>query len=111
MNRRTFLTALGLGSATIVVSCASDDDASPDGSERATVASSTSVPDVSTPASPLTTDSFGVGVASGDPTPTSVILWTRLLTELTEPVDVKWEVATDAEFTEPVGAGIVPAAP
>ena len=111
MNRRTFLTALGLGSATIIVSCASDDDASPDGSERATVASSTSVPEVSTPASPLTTDPFGEGVASGDPTPTSVILWTRLLTELTEPVDVKWEVATDADFTEPVGAGIVPATP
>ncbi len=110
MDRRTFLTALGLGGATVVVSCSSDDSASTgDGTAGSTtVATSTNV---STPASPLTSDPFGLGVASGDPLPTSVILWTRLLTELEEPVDVKWEIAADEAFDDVVAAGIVSAEP
>ena len=47
-------------------------------------------------------------MASGDPLPDAVVLWTRLLP--TDPlpdtdVDVEWEVATDAELTDVVAAG------
>ena len=56
----------------------------------------------------VTSDPFTLGVASGDPLPDAVILWTRLLP--TDPlpdtdVDVEWEVATDAEFTDVIAAG------
>ena len=111
MNRRTFLTALGLGGATVVVSCSSDDrDASNDRtSKRVDVGSSPA--DVPVPDAPLTADPFTLGVASGDPDPTSVILWTRLVTELTDPVDVKWEVAADDAFDRVLAAGVVSATP
>ncbi|RXJ73689.1 alkaline phosphatase [Veronia nyctiphanis] len=42
--------------------------------------------------------SFQHGIASGDPTQTAIILWTRVTTEASE-VNVKWEIATDADFT------------
>src|SRR5574341_1538075 len=49
---------------------------------------------------------FTLGVASGDPRPDRVILWTRLAPSPLEPAggmppepfDVKWEVATDERF-------------
>ena len=60
-------------------------------------------------------DLFPLGVASGDPTATSMILWTRLLTP--DPnvplpatdVAVDWEVATDQAFTTVVANGTAPA--
>jgi alkaline phosphatase D len=55
-------------------------------------------------------DPFTLGVASGDPTPDGVVLWTRLApTPLAEdglggmpsrPVEVAWEVATDESFRQ-----------
>ncbi|WP_026196063.1 alkaline phosphatase D family protein [Corynebacterium lubricantis] len=61
-------------------------------------------------------DEYGVfmhGVASGDPLPASVILWTRVTPEpgalpgsqLGGPVQVDWEVAVDPEFTQVVRRG------
>jgi len=57
---------------------------------------------------------FPLGVASGDPTPTSVILWTRLLapgaTALPDgDIAVDWSVATDESFTTIVASGTAPA--
>ncbi len=58
---------------------------------------------------------FGLGVASGDPTATGVVLWTRLLAPTPGPalagtdVAVDWEVATDAAFTTVVASGTAPA--
>jgi alkaline phosphatase D len=54
----------------------------------------------------LTSDPFLLGVASGDPLPTSVLLWTRLAPTLLEPgngmpaerVHVTWELAHDERF-------------
>lgn len=40
---------------------------------------------------------FNEGVASGDPLPTAVILWTRV-TSTDASVDVKWEISTSREF-------------
>ncbi|MGW7369369.1 alkaline phosphatase D family protein [Streptomyces sp. NPDC054841] len=55
----------------------------------------------------LTEDPFTLGVASGDPLPGSVLLWTRLATRPYEPdsglpdarIQVRWELAHDARFT------------
>ncbi|HWN69354.1 MAG TPA: alkaline phosphatase D family protein [Haliangium sp.] len=53
---------------------------------------------------------FSLSVASGDPSPTGVVLWTRI-----DPLayradeDLYFEVAQDAAFTLPVFEGLVPA--
>ncbi|HET9758590.1 MAG TPA: alkaline phosphatase D family protein [Nocardioidaceae bacterium] len=62
-------------------------------------------------------DPFTLGVASGDPTPDGVLLWTRLAPAPLTPdggmpahdVRVLWQVATDERFTDVVRAGSVAA--
>jgi alkaline phosphatase D len=61
---------------------------------------------------------FKLGVASGDPTPTGVVLWTRLAPDPMEgggmppvPVDVQWEVAEDDKMKQVVQRGVVRAVP
>ncbi|MET8223305.1 alkaline phosphatase D family protein [Streptomyces sp. NPDC004082] len=62
---------------------------------------------------------FTLGVASGDPTPSSVLLWTRLAPSPYEPggglaqqsVLVQWEVASDERFGTVVRTGIATAFP
>ncbi|NYI04721.1 alkaline phosphatase D family protein [Allostreptomyces psammosilenae] len=64
-------------------------------------------------------DPFTLGVASGDPMPESVLLWTRLAPSPYEPgsglprarFDVEWEVATDERFQHVVKRGTAPAHP
>ena len=64
-------------------------------------------------------DPFSLGVASGDPTPTGGVLWTRLAPRPMEPdggmdglrVVVDWEVADDEAFTKIVKKGRATAAP
>ncbi|WP_435101492.1 alkaline phosphatase D family protein [Halarchaeum sp. P4] len=68
---------------------------------------------------PLKADPFTLGVASGDPLPDSVVLWTRLAPEpLAEDggmpdknVVVQWKVATDADMSNVVGTGTTKARP
>ena len=54
-------------------------------------------------------DPFALGIASGDPTPDGVVLWTRLLPEepgaLQAPLTVRWELADDAGFRRIVQRG------
>lgn len=58
-------------------------------------------------------DVFTLGVASGDPEPNSVILWTRLARKPLEldggmgkaKATVQWEVATDEAFANVVARG------
>ncbi|MEV4413126.1 alkaline phosphatase D family protein [Catellatospora sp. NPDC049609] len=59
---------------------------------------------------------FTLGVASGDPLPTSVVLWTRLAPDplaqvqpLPDIVQVDWFVATDAAMSNVVASGSVAA--
>ncbi|PLW71661.1 twin-arginine translocation signal domain-containing protein [Streptomyces sp. SCUT-3] len=59
---------------------------------------------------------FTLGVASGDPTPTGFVLWTRLAPEplaaeqaLPEVVEVKWVVAEDRDLRRVVARGTAPA--
>ncbi|EGQ8509001.1 alkaline phosphatase D family protein [Vibrio parahaemolyticus] len=49
--------------------------------------------------------SFEHGVASGDPTQTQVIIWTRV-TIAASYVDVSWQVASDMEFSNVVQSGV-----
>ncbi|WP_250279965.1 alkaline phosphatase D family protein, partial [Frankia sp. Cppng1_Ct_nod] len=55
---------------------------------------------------------FSLGVASGDPLPDGVILWTRLVTPSSggttlpdRDIPVDWQIATDERFTDIVQAG------
>src|SRR5690606_9925061 len=70
------------------------------------------------PAPELPGPPFTLGVASGDPDETSVVLWTRLAPEPTggggmpdEDVDVLWELAADEGFAEVVASGTAVASP
>ncbi len=62
---------------------------------------------------------FTLGVASGDPTATGMVLWTRLVPQLFEPgggmpsrpVTVQWQVARDERFRHVVREGFVWARP
>ena len=67
----------------------------------------------------LTSDPFALGVASGDPDATRVVLWTRLAPRPLEPLGgmdgqraaVRWEVAHDEQFARVVKRGTATAAP
>ncbi|MFN8281638.1 MAG: alkaline phosphatase D family protein [Chitinophagales bacterium] len=48
---------------------------------------------------------FYHGVASGDPTPNAVIIWTRVTPEVAGPVTVNWHVALDTAFVQTVKTG------
>ena len=62
---------------------------------------------------------FALGVASGDPVPDGVVLWTRLAPAPLDPVGgmppeavpVHWEVAEDERFTRIVRKGVARAEP
>jgi len=63
-----------------------------------------------TPALPA--DPFQLGVASGDPLPDSVVLWTRLAVDPMSPepmppvqMPVRWEIAADERFAKVVRSG------
>ena len=85
------------------------------GGSAAAAAAATIVPATSAWAKPVRLDyPFTLGVASGDPEPRSVVLWTRLAPEPFQPghgmrghdkVHVRWEVATDEAMTHVVRRG------
>jgi alkaline phosphatase D len=62
-------------------------------------------------------DPFTLGIASGDPLPDSVVIWTRLAPKPFEPlsgmerrdVRVEWQVATDERFRDVVRRGVATA--
>lgn len=62
---------------------------------------------------------FTLGVASGDPEPDGVVIWTRLAPAPleansgmpTEAVETRWEVAEDEAFSKVVKSGTAPAMP
>ena len=67
----------------------------------------------------LADDPFQLGVASGDPTPHAIALWTRIAPRPLEPlgglagerVAVRWEIAHDERFARIVKRGTATAAP
>ena len=69
----------------------------------------------------LAADPFTLGVASGEPAPDGVVLWTRLAPNPladdgfggmpARAADVEWEVATDESFTAVMRRGVTTAVP
>ena len=122
LSRRTVLAA---GVGLIAAACSS----SADSPEPGQAASSTTAPDdtTATPTTAETTttppavaavdapafdgpDPFVLGVASGDPDPSSVILWTRLVAEeLGDTPTLAVDIAIDDAFTELVDSTLVEA--
>src|SRR5687768_8422538 len=91
VDRRTFLAGAAAGAATLAVG------------RWAPPATAQQLP-----------DPFTLGVASGDPLPGRVIIWTRLAPDPLDgggmpPADVPvlWEMATDDTFTDVVATGTV----
>ncbi|XVU26349.1 alkaline phosphatase D family protein [Actinoplanes sp. CA-054009] len=60
----------------------------------------------------LPADIFGLGVASGDPLPDAVVLWTRLYGAVPDrAVPVEWEIAADPLFRRQRRSGVTAARP
>ncbi|MFV2039029.1 MAG: alkaline phosphatase [Acidimicrobiales bacterium] len=128
LSRRAFLAAT-VAAAAAACSDGADTSAPATAAPAATTRPDpTAAPDPTTtpPPSPtpeaapieLAGDPFSLGVASGDPTDTSVILWTRLAPDPMAgggmpdvAVPVRWEVGTDDTFAEVVASGTERAVP
>ncbi|MGH9111567.1 MAG: alkaline phosphatase D family protein [Acidimicrobiales bacterium] len=120
IDRRSFLA--GVVATALAAACSGDDgdggdEAGDDGPEGVT--GSGTAADLPPLPDDLPRALFALGVASGDPLPDSVILWTRLVADpladgggMPEaPVPVTWQVATDEGFDDVVGEGGVAADP
>ena len=107
IGRRAFLA--GLVASAVAAGCSGGDDEAgldsaggPEGVPPETGADLPPVP------STLPAEVFTLGVASGDPLPDAVILWTRLVSDPLvdggglpdQPLPVRWEVATTDAFDE-----------
>jgi len=116
ISRRTFLA---FGAAIAVAACADDGDRGTTTSAEPPDSTSTSQPTTITLAVPeadLAGDPFTLGVASGDPDASSVVLWTRLAPDPlqgggmpTTDVDVLWEASGSDDFAALVASGITTA--
>jgi alkaline phosphatase D len=125
LTRRGFLAGT---IAAALVACSDNDDTgsspgtsarpadtpapTPDTSAETAPASSAAPETTELASAAITSNPFTLGVASGDPLADSVILWTRLLPADTLPdtdIEVTWEIARDAEFTDVVASGTAPA--
>lgn len=100
LTRRGFLAGVV---ATAALGACSDDDAT-DAGQNGEGDTSTSEP----PA--FTSTPFTLGVASGDPLPDAVVLWTMLRPddgdELPDAdIDVEWEIGRDEDLTDIVASG------
>ncbi|MEO3752342.1 alkaline phosphatase D family protein [Streptomyces sp. B6B3] len=111
LDRRRFLTVSGAAAALAFTTHlpAGDSAASAATAPRRAL-------DVATT---IDSDPFTLGVASGDPLPDSIALWTRLAPApfepdsgmAAEPVAVAWEITQDPDFLVPAGSGEVVAYP
>ena len=116
INRRGFL-ATGIagvaaacsGNASDAIEQASDQAGEPD--SETTNAADTAPPPLTPVDAPAFdgTNPFLLGVASGDPDPSSVVLWTRLITEVTTDLEVALDIAVGDDFDELIRSSIVTA--
>jgi alkaline phosphatase D len=102
LSRRRFL-GVAAGAGLVLAGCSN-------GGDKASRATTTLLRRL--PAPSFSGPPFTLGVASGDPLPGGVVLWTRLAPKPLEgggmpPADVRveWEVATDERFTDVVKRG------
>ncbi len=124
LSRRGFL---GAAAAGLLAACTNGGNESAP-TTRAPTSSSTTTPTPTSiaPATTTTTsvpslasDPFTLGVASGDPLPDGVVLWTRVAPDPLEigggldpePVDVAWQIGTDENLRDVAAEGIAKAEP
>ena len=50
--------------------------------------------------------SFDYGVASGDPTNTNVIIWTKVTSSINKDIKIKWQLSSNKSFTNILNSGI-----
>jgi len=113
ISRRMFFA---LSASVVVVACSKNESSTepaPDSSVPSTSAAPTTSP---VPPTDLTSDPFTLGVASGDPTNESVILWTRLAVDSlngggmpVQDIEVLWEVSSTDSFDDIVSSGLATA--
>ena len=112
------LGAGAVGAAGLALGACNVNDPSDETSSDATSAAATTTAPLKAEDLPPVPDGlpgalFTIGVASGDPLPNSVMLWTRLVADPLDPtgglpdapVPVAWEGATDEGFTSVVASG------
>lgn len=107
ISRRNLLVVGGLSGAALL------------GSQTPASGSGRVVPPPTGPPVPkLPSGLFQLGVASGDPLPDSVVLWTRLARDPihgggmpNQNISVQWEIATDSRFGQRVQSGVSIARP
>ncbi|HAP76294.1 MAG TPA: alkaline phosphatase [Acidimicrobiaceae bacterium] len=128
LSRRTFLAASAAVPALVVAGCsdsgsdsgdtvpttdAAPTSAGPGDSTSSTVAQpTTTAPPDTLPAVDLPSDPFTLGVASGDPDDSSVVLWTRLAPDPLngggmpdDDIAVRWEASADEAFASLTASG------
>ncbi|MBN8611128.1 MAG: alkaline phosphatase D family protein [Deltaproteobacteria bacterium] len=114
LSRRDAMRGLFTVSAATIVGCGPG-ESTPDASmlpmdDASSPPDAHTVPDAGNDggpgwdAGPPPTGTFHHGVASGDPLPSAVMLWTRV-SEQTAAVTVEWEIATSADFATLVTSG------
>ncbi|MEM8605530.1 MAG: alkaline phosphatase D family protein [Myxococcota bacterium] len=103
-SRREVIKGMGAAGLTPVLmttaSCG-------DGDDQAAGEPLPDLPEYSFDGTPGPENLFEHGVASGDPTASSVILWTRVSPASDGPVEVWWEMALDPSFEERTAQGTV----
>ena len=113
-DRRTLLAALAGGAAVAGLAACSGGDADTGRSSGTSAGARGRVAALQAPPlDAVTSDPFTLGVASGDPDATSVVLWTRLAPDPgrgdggmpAADARVVWEVATDDSFRDLVATG------
>jgi alkaline phosphatase D len=106
-RRRLLKGATGLGVAAVVpLAAGCTDDESTGDADGTTNADDPGAAGPS-PFGDVAADAtvFAHGVASGDPTHDSVVLWTRITVPDSATTEVTWELASDADFSEVVASG------
>lgn len=120
LGRRRFLTGAAATAAVVTVGCSgSDGKSGTAGDATTTTTTRQGFTTTTTHTAKLDADPFRLGVASGDPLPDRVVLWTRLAPDpiaangaggmASSPVDVVWEIASDERFTKIAAAGVATA--
>ena len=110
ISRRMFFA---LSASVVVVACSKDEKSADTQPGTSTTSAPTTSP---VPQVALSGDPFTLGVASGDPTTESVILWTRLAIDALngggmpdEDIDVLREVSSTDQFTDIIASGVATA--
>ena len=99
---------------TVAAAPTTPETATPETAAPTTDAPATTTPAIELEPLELSADPFTLGVASGDPSPGGVVLWTRLAPDPLQgggmpdgDVDVVWEVSHTEDFAELWGTGTV----